>query len=306
MSYLRSAALLLGLLVSAAPATAQEKLKVVATFSILGDMVAKVGGDRIVIKTLVAPEGDAHVYQPTPADAAELAKAQIIFQNGLKFEGWIERLIQSSGSKGVVIATSKAVKTIKIKDEAGKPDSHGHDHGGKQDPHAWQNALNAVVYVTNIRDGLCKADATGCAAYTMNAADYSAEIVKLDGEIKARIAAVPASQRKVITSHDAFGYFAAAYGVKFLAPRGISTDAEASAKDVAKLIDQIRKEKVSALFVENVSDPRLIEQIARETKVKAGGTLYSDALSKTGGPASTYLDMMRHNLGLIAAAMTGV
>lgn len=306
MTYLRSAALLLGLLLVPAPVAAQEKLKVIATFSILGDMVAKVGGDRIAIKTLVAPEGDAHVYQPTPADAAELANAKIIFQNGLKFEGWMERLIQSSGSKGVMITTSKAVKTIKSKDEGGKPDSHGHDHGGKQDPHAWQNALNAVVYVTNIRDGLCKADAAGCASYTKNAADYSAEIIKLDGDIKARIAAVPLSQRKVITSHDAFGYFAAAYGVKFLAPRGISTDAEASAKDVAKLIDQIRKEKVSALFVENVSDPRLIEQIARETKVKAGGTLYSDALSKSGGPASTYLDMMRHNLEMIATAMAGV
>ena len=306
MSFLRSAAAVLGLLLLSTPVAAQEKLKVIATFSILGDLVAKVGGDRIEVKTLVGAGGDAHVYQATPADAAELAKAQIIFQNGLKFEGWMERLIQSSGSKGVVITASTAVKTIKFKDEGGKPNSQGHDQGGKQDPHAWQNARNAVVYVTNIRDGLCKADTAGCASYTKNAADYSAEIVTLDSEIKARIAAVPPSQRKVITSHDAFGYFASAYGVKFMAPRGISTDAEASAKDVAKLIDQIRKEKVTALFVENVSDPRLIEQIARETKVKAGGTLYSDALSKSGGPASTYLDMMRHNVGLIAAAMAGV
>ena len=296
---------LVALAVSSVPTQAQEKLRAVATFSILGDLVSRIGGDRVAIATLVGPGGDAHVYQPTPADAAELSKARVVFQNGLKFEGWIEKLITSSGTKGEVITASSGIKTITQPDRGGKADKHGHNHGGKADPHAWQNAANVLIYVRNIKDGLCKVDSAGCATYTANAAAFSAEITKLDGEIKAQMAAVPAAKRKVITSHDAFGYFAQAYGIKFLAPRGVSTESEASAKDVARLIDQIRKEKVTALFVENISDPRLIEQIARETGVKAGGTLYSDALSKVGEPAATYLDMMRHNAKLIAGAMVG-
>ena len=284
-------------------ATAQDKLRAVASFSILGDMVSRVGGDRIDVKTLVGAGGDAHVYEPTPADAAELSKAQIVFLNGLKFEGWIEKLITSSGYKGDVVTATTGIATISIADRGGKAEKHGHNHGGRADPHAWQSAAHAQVYVNNIRDGLCKRDATGCAAYTTNAAAFTSEIAKLHDEIKAMVAAVPAANRKVITSHDAFGYFAQAYGVTFLAPRGVSTESEASAQDVAKLIDQIRKEKVKALFVENISNPRLIEQIGRETKVKLGGTLYSDSLSKKGEQASTYLDMMRHNANLITGAM---
>jgi zinc/manganese transport system substrate-binding protein len=287
-------------------AAAQEKLRAVASFSILGDMVSRVGGDRVDVKTLVAAGGDAHVYEPTPADAAELSKAQIVFQNGLKFEGWVEKLVTASGYKGDVVSATTGIKTITVPDRGGKPDKHGHNHGGKADPHAWQSAANAQIYVKNIKDAMCKQDAAGCGIYTANAAAFTAEIAKLHEEIKTKVAAIPAANRKVITSHDAFGYFAQAYGVKFLAPRGVSTESEASAKDVARLIDQIRKEKVTALFVENISDPRLIEQIARETKIKLGGTLYSDALSKKDGPASTYLDMMRHNANLIAGAMTGV
>lgn len=282
---------------------AQERLRVVATFSILGDMVGRVGGDRIEVKTLVGAGGDAHVYQPTPADAAELAKAKLVFQNGLKFEGWIDKLITSSGYRGEVVIATKGIKTIRVADRHGKADKHGHDHSGNADPHAWQSLANALIYVRNIKEALCKIDIAGCAIYAANAAAYSAEITKLDDDIKARMQAVPQAARKVITSHDAFAYFAQAYGIRFLSPRGISTESEASAKDVARLIDQIRKEKVRALFVENISDPRLIEQIARETGVKLGGTIYSDALSPANGPAATYLDMMRHNAKLIADAM---
>lgn len=301
---LRNTALLLALIVtSSLPAAAQEKLKVVASFSILGDMVARIGGDRVEVKTLVGPGGDAHVYQPTPADAAELGKARLVIQNGLKFEGWMEKLVKSTGYKGAVAVATKDVKPLTIPDRHGKADKHGHDHSGGSDPHAWQSLSNAKLYVRNIKDALCKVDSGGCGVYTANATAYTTEIEKLDAEIKALLASVPPASRKVITSHDAFGYFADAYGVRFIAPRGVSTESEASAKDVARLIDQIRKEKVRALFVENISDPRLLEQIGRETGLKPGGTLYSDALSPAGGPAATYLAMMRHNATLIAGAL---
>jgi zinc/manganese transport system substrate-binding protein len=282
---------------------AQERTRVVATFSILGDMVARVGGDRIDVKVLVGAGGDAHVYQPTPADAAELAKARLVFQNGLKFEGWIEKLIVSSGYKGTVTTATDGIKTISMPERHGKRDKHGHDHSGKADPHAWQSLANAKIYVRNIKDGLCRIDWEGCAIFAANAAAYVKEIERLESEIKAKIAGIPPAARNVITSHDAFAYFAEAYGIRFLSPRGVSTESEASARDVARLIDQVRKEKVRAVFVENIADPRLIEQIARETGVKPGGTLYSDALSKAGGPAATYLDMIRHNATLLADAM---
>jgi zinc/manganese transport system substrate-binding protein len=299
--------LILGVMHLAAAAVphAQERMRVVATFSILGDMVARVGGDGIEIKTLVGPGGDAHVYQPTPAYAAELAKVRLVFQNGLKFEGWMEKLIDASGHKGDVITATEGIETINVPDRHGRPDRHGHDHSGRADPHAWQSLANALIYVRNIKDGLCRVDVAGCARYAANGAAYAKEIELLDSEIKAQMAAVPPAARKVITSHDAFAYFARAYGIRFLSPRGISTESEASAKDVARLIDQIRKEKVKALFVENISDPRLLRQIGRETGAVLGGTLYSDALSATGGPAATYLDMMRHNARLIAGAMVG-
>lgn len=295
------AALLTAAVALPTSAFAQEKISVVATFSILGDMAARVGGDRVTVKSLVGPGGDAHVYQPTPADAAEIAKARIVLQNGLRFEGWISKLIKSSGYKGEIVSATKGIKPINAAGGHGNGHGHGHAHGS-DDPHAWQSLTNALIYVGNIKNGLCKVDAERCGSYTANANAYSDEIKKLDAEIKAMLEPVPGSARKVITSHDAFAYFGQAYGVRFLAPRGISTEAEASAKDVARLIDQIRKEKVRALFVENISDPRLIEQIARETKVKPGGTLYSDALSVAGEPAASYLDMMRHNAQAIAQA----
>lgn len=305
---------------AATPSIAEDKIPVVATFSILGDFVSQVGGDRVAVRTIVGPEGDGHVYQPTPADAADIAKAKVVFENGLGFEGWMERLSKSSGYKGPVVVATKGIDPIKAEEEEGHDDDKeakaekdhddqdkeaaGHDHG-ENDPHAWQSVTNAIKYVANVKDGLCQADAAGCAAYKKNAETYTAELKKADDEIKAKIAAIPEKNRKVITSHDAFGYFAKSYGVEFIAPTGMSTESEASAKDVAKIIDQIKKDAVKALFVENITDTRLVEQIAKETGVKVGGTLYSDALSKSDGPANTYLDMMRHNVGLLAGAMAG-
>jgi zinc/manganese transport system substrate-binding protein len=293
-------AALASLLFCSGSAFAQDKLSVVATFSILADMTQRVGGENVSVHALVGPEQDAHVFQPTPAAAAAVSKARLLISNGLGFEGWIERLVSSSGYTWPVVVATKGLTPL----EAGDSDHNEHGHRDA-DPHAWQDLSNALTYVENIKTGLCNADPAHCDAYTKNASAYTAEISALDVTIKAEIGALPQAKRKVITSHDAFGYFAKAYGVTFKAPTGISTDSEASAQDVAKLIDLIKAENVTALFVESISDTRLMEQIARETGVKPGAVLYSDALSQPGGPASTYLDMMRSNALELTKAMVG-
>jgi zinc/manganese transport system substrate-binding protein len=288
-------------------ALAAEKIKVVASFSILADMTSRVGGDRVEVMSLVGANGDAHVFEPAPADAKTLAGADLVVINGLGFEGWFERLVAASGYKGKVATASDGVAAAKMaEEEDGHDDDHDHDHDhGAFDPHAWQNAANAMVYAENIAKALCQADAVSCETYKSNAAAYVMELKALDAEIKAAVARVPEDRRTVIMSHDAFGYFARAYGITVLAPEGVSTDSEASAKDVAKLIVQTKEKKAAALFVENVSDPRLIEQISRETGLAIGGELYSDALSPPDGPAATYIAMMRHNARMLTAAMAG-
>lgn len=282
-----------------------DGLKVVASFSIIGDMAKQVGGELVSVTTLVGPDSDAHVYEPRPQDAAAMAEADVVLINGLGFEGFIERLAQSSAPKAAPVELSKGVETLDIaKDDHGHEEP-GHDHGRGIDPHAFQSVANAQVYVRNIADAFCKSDAANCDAFKANADAYGTKLAALDGEIKAAVQSIPADKRVVITSHDAFGYFANAYGLTFHAPEGISTESEASAADVAKLIDQIREEKASAIFVENVSDPRLIEQISKEAGVKVGGALYSDALSGPDGPAATYIEMMRHNVMTIKGAILG-
>jgi len=279
-------------------AGAADKVKAVASFSILGDMVREVGGDRVDVATLVGPNGDAHVFTPTPADAKTLASAAVFFVNGLGFEGWMERLEKSSGFKGKVVVISKGVAPRSmVEEEGGKPETI-------TDPHAWQDLANGKLYVANIRDGLIAADPEGKAAYEANAAKYLDELAKEEAAVKQAIAALPEDRRKIITSHDAFGYFGAAYGLTIIAPEGVSTESEASAQDVAKIIRQIKAEHIPAVFIENITDHRLLEQIARETGAKIGGTLYSDALSPPDGPASTYLDMFRHNAGALTAALS--
>jgi zinc/manganese transport system substrate-binding protein len=289
------------------PALAQEqqaKLPVVATFSILGDIVGNVGGDRVVVKSLVGPNGDAHVYSPSPADAKTLADARVIITNGLGFEGWLARLIKSSNTKAPNVVAAKGIKSRKLagKDSHGHGHKHGHDHGGG-DPHAWQSVGNVKTYVANIRDGLIAADPAGKAAYEANAAAYLAKLDALEGEVREAISKIPPERRKIITTHDAFGYFKDAYGVDFIAPQGVSTDSEASARDVARIITQIRKQKIPAVFMENVSDTRLLTRIANETGAKLGGTLYSDALTDEKGPAPTYIDLIRHNIRTLSAAL---
>jgi len=279
-------------------ADAADKLKAVASFSILGDMVSQVGGDRVDVVTLVGPDGDAHVYEPTPADAKNLSASQILFVNGLGFEGWMDRLEKSSGFKGKVVVASTGVKArTMVEEEGGKPETI-------TDPHAWQNLANGKLYVVNIRDGLIAADPDGKSVYEANAAKYLGEIMQEDDAVKAALAKLSKDRRKIITSHDAFGYFGAAYGLEVIAPEGVSTESEASAQDVAKIIRQIKAENIPAVFMENITDHRLLDQIASETNAKIGGELYTDALSPPDGPAPTYLDMFRHNVGTLTAALS--
>jgi zinc/manganese transport system substrate-binding protein len=274
------------------------KLKAVATFSILGDLVAQVGGDRVAVTTLVQPNADAHGYTPAPSDARTLAEAKIVVVNGLGLEGWIDRLIKASGTRAPVVVASAGIKPIEASD-----DDHGHGHAHHDDPHAWQNVANVKRYVTNIRDALVRVDPDNASTYADNAKIYLATLDGLDAEVRAAIAAIPSAQRRVITTHDAFGYFTAAYGLSFIAPQGVSTDSEASPRDVARIIRQIRQEKVPAVFLENIADPRLMQQIARESGAAIGGKVFSDALSGPGGPAASYVMMMRNNVSAFIAAL---
>ncbi|MBT9288936.1 metal ABC transporter substrate-binding protein [Prosthecodimorpha staleyi] len=310
------AAALVVLPLGAGPTRAADPIPVVATFSILGDFVRQVGGDRVAVKILVGPNGDAHVYNPTPADAKSVAGAKVVFVNGLGFEGWMQRLVKASGTKAPIVTATTGITPREMADDdddhdhdpkakaKGKDAHAGHDHGAT-DPHAWQSVANAKTYIANVRDGLIAADPDGKATYEANAGAYLAKLETLEADVKGAIEKIPASERRVLTSHDAFGYFSGAYGITFLAPQGISTEAEATAKDVAKLIRQIKKEKVKAVFIENMTDGRIVERIAKETGIRLGGSIYSDSLSPETGPAATYIDMVRHNVKLLTAAMAG-
>jgi len=282
----------------AAPAAGQNnapaKLKVLATFSILGDLVRNVGGDRVEVTTLVGPNSDAHVYAPAPADAKKVADAALVIMNGLGFEGWMDRLVKASGSKAPVLVATKGIKERKATDSQG--------HGGA-DPHAWQSVANAKVYVANIRDALIAADPAGKRAYEANATAYLGKLDALDQEVREAVSAIPADRRKVISTHDAFGYFQQAYGIEFIAPQGVSTEAEPSARDVARIITQVRKQKIPAVFLENITDARLMERIAQETGARIGGKLYSDALTGDLGDATSYIDLIRHNMKQLTVAL---
>lgn len=294
------------------PSWAADKLKVVTTFTILADMARNVGREQIVLTTLVGPNGDAHVYEPTPADARALAQADLVLVNGLGFEGWIDRLVKASGYNGPIIVASKGISALKAEEDRG----HDQDpakalaeeakvqHHGELDPHAWQDLANGRLYVANIARALAAADPAHAVDYRHRAEAYDGKLVALDREIRGRLDTVPSDRRKVITSHDAFRYFGRAYGIDFHAPVGLSTESEPSAGEVAALVRQMRDKGIRALFVENITDPRLVQQLAREAGAVIGGTLYSDSLSGPTGPAPTYLDMFRHNASEIARAFT--
>lgn len=284
---------LLTLLSPWASARAEDRIEVVASFSILADITQQIGGERVHVSILVPREADAHVFQPAPQDAKRIAQARAVIINGLGFEGWMERLIKAAGGKPKIILASQSIQPLKSTD----PHMHGID------PHAWHDVATVKAYVATIRDGLTAVDPDGQTLYQQRAQAYLQQLDQLDAEIRTSLAAIPAARRVIVTSHDAFGYYARAYAIRMLAPQGVSTETEASAKDIAKVIKQIRAQNIPAVILENVSDPRLLEQIARETGAKIGGKLYSDSLSLETGPASTYIDLMRHNTKTFKDAM---
>ena len=273
------------------PLRAEERLNVVASFSILADFVKNVGGDKVDVTSLVGPNGDIHVFAPAPSDAKTVGEVKLLVINGLGLEGWLPRLVQSSGSKAAIVVASNGIAQLK--------------HGSEADPHAWQSVANAKIYVANIRDALAAADPADAQAFRANADRYLAELDALDAEVKAAVAKIPPERRKVISTHNAFGYFAAAYGIEFIAPSGVSTENEPSARDIAAIIRQIKAQKIPAVFLENISDERLIRRIAAETGAKVGGTLYSDSLTAEKGAAPTYIDLVRHNIKALTSALGG-
>ena len=273
---------------------AADKLPVMASFSILGDLVQVVGGDRVAVTTLVRADQDAHTFEPKAVDAKNLLQTKLLVTNGLGFEPWAQKLVKSAGYKGQSVVASQGVKARAMSDEKGNAET---------DPHAWQDPTNVIFYVRNIAAALNKLDPAGASTYQANSEAYVKELEALDTESKAAFAAITPDKRKVITSHDAFGYFGARYSIGFLAPQGMSTEAEPSAKEVARLIRQIQKEKIRAVFIENMSNPKLLAQLSKDAGVAVGPSLYVDALSKAGGPADSYLKLMRHNVAQLAAAM---
>src|SRR3954452_20291430 len=276
-------------LMTVIPLRAQEKIRIVASFSILGDFARNVGGERVDVTTLFGPNSDVHVYTPAPADAKKIADAKLVIINGLGLEGWLPRLVQSSGSKAATVTATNGIAPRTL--------------GSDADPHAWQSVVNTKIYVANIRDALIAADQAGAPSYRVNADTYLTKLDALDREVREAVAQIPQARRKVISTHDAFGYFAAAYGVDFIAPQGVSTESEPSAREIAAIITQIKTGKIPAVFLENISDPRLMRRISSETGARIGGTLYSDSLTAENGDAPTYIDMVRHNIKALTSAL---
>lgn len=272
-----------------------DKLPVMVSFSILGDLVRVIGGDRVAVTTLVGPDEDAHVFEPKPGDTKNLLQSKLWVTSGLGFEPWAQKLTRSAGYKGQTLVASQSIKARTMPSQEGK--------NSETDPHAWQDPIQVITYVRNIAAALSKLDAQGAAIYQTNSEAYVKELQALDTNTQAQFSALPADKRKVITSHDAFGYFGARYGIRFIAPQGVSTDAEPSAKDRAQFIRQIQREKIKAVFVENMSNPKLMAQLSKDAGVTVGPALYVDALSAPGGPADTYLKLMRHNATQLALGM---
>ena len=277
----------LAVMMSASPSWA--KLDVVASFSILGDMVEQVAGDKATVTTIVGPDADAHLYQPNTGDAVAVAEADLVIINGMGFETWSAQLIETSGTKAAVAVATDGITPLFV--------------DGEVDPHAWNSLENGLVYVNNIEAALSAASPADAATFRANADAYRAKLNALHNRALADIAKLPEQKRVVVTAHDAFGYLETAYGLTFLAPQGIDTDAEPSAKDLAELIAFLNETGAGALFVENIANADLIAQISRETGINIGGRIYSDALSVKGSPATSYLAMFTHNLELLTKTL---
>ncbi|MBR0679414.1 zinc ABC transporter solute-binding protein [Roseomonas eburnea] len=299
------------LLAGRAAAQGADRLPVVASFSVLGDMTARIGGDRIALRTIAGPDVDAHGFQPRPSDAVALRGARLVVRNGLGFDAWIDRLLRSAGPSGTVVTATDGITPRSMAahqhDHGGAGRRHQHSVGPRQvpDPHAWQDLRHGQSYVRAIAAALIAADPAGEATYRRNAEAYLARLADLDAWVRAQVATVPEARRRVVTSHDAFGYFGAAYGITFLAPQGISTESEPSAAQVARLIRLIREQSITAAFLENMTNPATLRRVAQEAGIAVGGRLYADALSPPDGPAPSYEAMFRHNVGLLVPAMQG-
>jgi zinc/manganese transport system substrate-binding protein len=294
--FMRRRALLIGLLAQMAlapPPAHAAGISAVASFSVLTDMVRCIGGDMVTAASLVPPDADVHVWQPSAADSRRLTEAALLVENGLGLEGWMARLSAASGFRGIRIVASGGI-TPRLMHKGAATST---------DPHAWQDPRNGVTYARNIAEGLTAADPVHAAEYRTSAAAYVARIEQTDAWIADQFAAIPKAARRIVTTHDAFGYYGDRYGIEFLAAEGLSTDAEPSAKAIAALVAQIRRERVRTVFLENMTDPRLTTMLARETGATLSGPLYSDALSKPDGPAPDYLTMLRYNTSLFARAM---
>ena len=263
-------------------ANASDSIRVVTSFSILEDLVKELGGEHVNVVNLVGRNSDAHMYQPKPSDGVAIAQADLVVFNGLEFEGWISRLIKNSGYKNRQLVASEGVDVI--------------ENGEEIDPHAWQSFHNIRVYIQNITRTLTMLRPEHASKFEQRQKLYLQTLDAVEKDITDQLSKIPNNNRDVVTSHDAFGYLGREFNIQFLSPVGVSIDVEASAEDVAAVIDQIRQQQAAALFVENINNPRLLQRIADETGVGVGGRLYSDALSEEGGPASTYINMMRHNI----------
>lgn len=289
------AALTITFIASASAAAAAKPLRVVASFSVLADVVRQVGGEHVEVKSLVPPNGDPHQFEPSPDDAMNLKNADLTFLSGEGLERWFEKLAKASGYQGTPTIVSTGIK-LRERQRKGRT---------SDDPHVWNSPLNVQVWVANIEQALSAADPADAPDYEANADRYRKELQQLDADARAKFGPIPQARRKILTSHDAFGYLGRDYGIEFLAPLGLSTEAEASAADVAKLIDQVRKENVKIYFIETSNDPRLVQQIASATGAHPGGKLYAEALSPPDGPAPTYLRMFRYNIDQLVHAMAG-
>ena len=294
---------------SPTPTSDSNALTVVATFSILDDLVQNVGGEQVQVITLVGADGDAHTFEPTPADSAALTKAAVIFENGLGLEPWLDDLYSASGATAQRVVVSNGVDLLSLHEAGAEQTAADADHAdhGEFDPHIWHNVANAMQMVTNIRNALSAADPQHADVYAANAENYLAKLNDLDVWVRERVATLPAARRKLVTSHDTFGYFAAAYGFEIIgtAMGAASTEAaDPSARDLAALAETIKAAGVPAIFAENVANPQLVEQIAQETGVKMGPPLYTDALGKAGSDGDSYIKMMRYNVDAIVNALS--
>lgn len=265
------------------------KIDVVASFSILADMVEQVAGDKANVTAIVGPDADAHLYAPNAGDAIAVTKADLVIINGMGFETWSTSLIETSGTKATIAIATQGIEPLLVE--------------GAIDPHAWNSLTNGIIYINNIQAALTAASPENAAIFKKNADAYRTKLMALHNRALADIDKLPLDKRVVVTAHDAFGYLASAYGLTFLAPQGIDTEAEPSAKELAELISFLREKGAGALFVENIANSDLIAQISRETGIKIGGRIYSDALSVKGSPATSYLAMFKHNLELLTTTL---